>query len=88
MPIKRSAYKELRKGGRRHLRNVSAKSELKGIIKNIERLISAKKTDEAKKTLSVAVSKIDRASSKGIIRFNTASRNISRLMKKLAALGK
>ena len=85
MPIKKSAYKELRKARSRHFKNISTKSELKTITKSFDRLINDKKTDEAKKAIDDVVSKINRAASKGVIRPNTAARKISRLMKKLSS---
>lgn len=88
MPVKRSAYKELRKAKLRHFKNISTKSELKTLAKKFEKLVSANKADEAKKTLRALVSKINKASSKGIMKKNTASRKISRLMKKLSASAK
>ena len=84
MPRERTAYKELRKAKKRHFKNISTKSDLRTSIKDFESLIKAKKTDEAKKTLSSLVSKLDKAASKGIIKNNTASRKISRLMKKIS----
>lgn len=84
MPIKRSAYKELRKARARHFKNISTRSELKTLVKNFEKLIHDKKIEEAKKIIASIVSKIDRAASKGVIKNNTASRKISRLMKKLS----
>ena len=84
MPIKRSAYKELEKSKPRHLRNISAKSELKTLVKKFEKLLSEKKPDEAKKDINYLVSKMGKAASKGIIKKNTASRKISRLMRKLS----
>ena len=84
MPVKRSAYKEIRKAKLRHYKNISTKTELKTISKKFLQLIEAKKTDEAKKSINALISKIDRAASKGIIKRNTASRKISRLMKKLS----
>ena len=88
MPIKKSSYKELRKSKPRHLRNIATKSELKTLIKKINTLVAAKKSDEAKKTIASIVSKIDRAASKGVIKRNAASRKISRLMKKLSSPAK
>ena len=88
MPIKRTAYKELKKSKVRHLKNISTKSELKTFAKKIEKLLSDKKTEEVKKEISSLVSKIDRAASKGVIKKNTASRKIARLMKKLSSLAK
>ena len=84
MPIKKSAYKELRKARIRHFKNISTISELKTLVKKFEKLIFDKKVEEAKKTRDFLMSKINRAASKGIIHKNTASRKISRLMKKLS----
>ena len=88
MPIKRSAYKELRKAKLRHFKNISTKTELKTLAKKFQKLVETKKADEAKKKISSLISKIDRAASKGIIKANTASRKISRLMKRLSKLSK
>ena len=88
MPIKKAAYKELRKAKKRHFANIATRSELRTLAKTFESLLSNKKTDEAKKALSELVSKIDRAASKGVIKNNSASRKISRLMKKLSSSAK
>jgi small subunit ribosomal protein S20 len=88
LPVKRAAFKELRKSKKRHFKNISVRSELKTITKSFDSLISAKKFDDAKKAINGVVSKIDRAASKGIIKRNTAARKISRLMKKLSATAK
>lgn len=84
MPIKRSAYKEIRKAKLRHYKNVSTRTELRTLAKKFQKLIDTKKIDEAKKMMGSLVSKIDRAASKGIIKSPAASRKISRLMKKLS----
>ena len=88
MPIKKAAYKELRKAKKRHYKNISTKSDLRTSVKNLESLITAKKFDDAKKLLPSLISKLDKAASKGIIKKNTASRKISRLMKKLSGTAK
>lgn len=88
MPIKKSAYKELRKSRKRHIRNISIKSELRTMSKKFEKLISDKKLDEAKAFLKSLCSVIDKASSRGILHKNAASRKTSRLMKRLAPLTK
>lgn len=84
MPIKRSAYKEIRKAKLKHFKNISTRTELRTLAKKFEKLVADKKSDDAKKAIATLVSKIDRAASKGIIKRNTASRKISRLMKKLS----
>jgi len=83
MPQKRSAYKEMRKSKKKHLRNIAVTSEMKSSIKKYNALLEAKKMDEAKEYLKVVSSKLSRASGKGIIHKSTASRKISRLSKKL-----
>ncbi len=84
MPIKRTAYKEVRKSKLRHFKNISTVSEFKTLTKKVERLISGKKIDEAKGLIRALISKIDKAASKGVIHKNAASRRISRLMAKIS----
>ena len=84
MPIKRSSYKNLRKSRVKHLRNIATKHELKTLAKDFEKLISEKKAEEAKKAIPGILSKINRAATKGIIKKNTASRKIARLMSRLS----
>ncbi len=86
MPIERTAFKELRKSKLRHFKNVSTKTELKTLVKNFEKLAAGSKPDEAKKALGIVISKIDKAASKGVLKNNTASRKIARLMKKFSSL--
>ena len=88
MPIKRASFKDLRKSKKRHLKNITIRTELHTLSKKFDTLVSGKKTSEAKDALRSLLSKIDKASSKGIIHKNAASRRSSRLMKRLAALSK
>lgn len=88
MPIKKAAYKAIKKSRVKHLRNVTIKSELRTLTKKFDRLVTAKKIDEAKKAVDTMISKLSRAASKGVIHKNTASRKISRLRKRLAASAK
>ncbi|MDP3730861.1 MAG: 30S ribosomal protein S20 [Candidatus Omnitrophota bacterium] len=88
MPIKRASFKDLRKSNRRHLRNISIRSELHSHSKKVEELIAAKKGDEAGAALKIFISKLGKAASKGIIHKNAASRKSSRLMKRISALSK
>jgi len=85
LPREKTAYKELRKAKRRHFRNISAKTELKTFAKKFEKLVASKKSDEAGKMIKTLMSKLNKAAAKGIIHKNTASRKISRLMKRLAS---
>lgn len=83
MPILHAAYKSIKVTERRTIRNQSLKSRLKRETKKFIELLGSKKVDQAKKEVSKLISEIDKASSKGIIHRNAASRKKSRLMKKL-----
>jgi len=85
MPILHASYKDIKRSAKKALRNQSVKSELKTETKKFLDLISSKKMEEAKKQLNLLMSHIDKAKLKGIIHKNTASRKISRLMRKLQA---
>jgi small subunit ribosomal protein S20 len=83
MPILHASYKDIKQSAKRGLRNQSVKSELKTETKKFLDLISSNKMEEAKKQLAYLISQLDKAQSKGIVHKNTASRKISRLMKKI-----
>lgn len=83
MPIKKSAFKELRKAKKRHLKNIRITSEIKTLNKKFLTLLDEKKVEEAKKLLQQLISKLDNAANKKIIHKNTASRKKSRLMRRL-----
>ena len=51
-------------------------------------MVDDKKADEAKAEILKTVRMIDKATSKGILKKNTAARKKFRLMKKLKGLGK
>lgn len=60
---------------------------MKDAIKNFKKLVSEKKKDEASKFVSMVYKAIDKATKRGIIKKNTASRKksgISRLLKSIA----
>jgi small subunit ribosomal protein S20 len=83
MPHSHSAAKRLRQSKKRHRRRQAIISEIKGLVKKYSRALSAQNADEAKKLLKTIVSKLSRASSRGVIHKNTAARRISRLTRKL-----
>lgn len=83
MPQKRSAYKEIRKAKKKHLRNIGISSEVKTLVKKFNFLLSEKKINQAKEFLRVVSSKLNKAATKGVMHKNTVSRKISRLSKKL-----
>ena len=67
MPIKKSAFKELRKAKKRHLRNIRVISELKTLNKKFVNFVDEKNTEQAKKILNQLIVKLDKAATKKII---------------------
>jgi small subunit ribosomal protein S20 len=86
MPRKKSAFKELRKSKKRHLRNIRITSELKRLNKNFTGLLEKKDIEQAKKVLQQLASKLDKAATKQVIPRNKASRKKSRLKRSLNKL--
>ena len=56
------------------------------MFKKVETAIAANDKELAKANLSLAISEIEKACSKGVIHRNTASRKVSRLTKKVNSL--
>jgi small subunit ribosomal protein S20 len=81
-----SAMKRARQALKRNLRNKAICSVVKTVIKKVETAIASGNREDAGKTLIEAIKAIDKAASKGVIHKNTASRNISRLTRKVNAL--
>lgn len=76
MPHHKSAKKRVRTNEVRRLRNVEAKSRVRGAIKRVR---TAASREEAQTALRDAVSTLDRAAKKGIVKAGTADRQKSRL---------
>ena len=75
----KSAKKRILVSKKKELRNKSAKSKIKTLIKKVEAAIEAGDKAEAEAALKVVISEISKAASKGIFHKNTAARKISRL---------
>ncbi|NTU58174.1 MAG: 30S ribosomal protein S20 [Chlorobiaceae bacterium] len=80
MPLHKSAEKRLRQASRRNERNRARKKELKGLLKNMQKLIdaNAQKT-EVEAAYRSAVQKLDRLGVKNYIHANKASRKKAQL---------
>ena len=78
----RSAEKMIRVAERRRVRNRAVKSAVKTFIRKAERGIFGGADDSAALVVE-AISKLDKAASKGILHPRNAARRKSRLMKKL-----
>jgi small subunit ribosomal protein S20 len=80
-----SAMKRARQAVKRNLRNRTIRSTVKTILKKVESSIASGNREDAGKALIEATKTLNKAASKGVIKKNTASRNISRLTKKVNA---
>ena len=65
----------------RAARNKSIRSEVKTAIKKVEAAVSANDKEAATTALTVAISTIESAASKGVYHKNNAARKVSRLAK-------
>lgn len=83
MPRTKSAKKALRQSLTRRTKNIVRKRNLKNEIKKIQKFITEKKTDEAKKTLPVLMKTVDKIAKTGLIKKGKASRIKSRIAKRL-----
>lgn len=84
MPITASAKKALRQNRTRRVRNAAKKAAYKKAVKTYRQLASAKKTDEAAKSLAITYQLLDKAAKTNAISKNKASRLKSRLAKQLS----
>ncbi len=80
MAITSSAKKAIRNSARKRVFNVRRLTEMRGVVKDIKKLIVEKKKDEATALLSKAYKAIDKAAKRGVIKKNTAARKKSRLV--------
>ncbi len=83
MPIIKSAKKALRQSERKRVFNLRRKREMKTQVKEIQKLLTENKTEEALKLIPTAYKAIDKAAKRGVIKKNTASRKKSRLSKSI-----
>jgi len=81
MPVTTSAKKALRQSLRRRKRNLVYKNKIKALIKEVQKLVSQKKTKEAKALLPQIYKILDKATKVGVIKENTAARKKSRITK-------
>lgn len=87
MATHRSAEKRARQNKKRQRRNSSVKSGVKTRVKAVLGAVEGKKKEDARAELARAISVIDKAAAKGVLKRNTASRKISRLTRKVNRLG-
>jgi len=81
----KSAEKRSRQNEQRHQRNVSTRSKVKTYIKSVVAAVEAKDKEGALNALKLAIPVIAKAGAKGVYHQKTASRQISRLTRRVNA---
>lgn len=81
------ARKRIRRNARRTEINGARVSRIRSFIKKVELALEGGKKDEAAEALKAAQPEIARGVAKGVMHKNTAARKISRLSKRVKALG-
>ena len=82
----KSAIKRIRRISKQTIVNKARKSKYKNALKKMNLLIESKKKSEATKFLSKLNSELMKIAKTGIIKKQNASRNISRITKKIASI--
>ena len=86
MPNTKSAIRRVKKTKLQSKVNKIRKSKYKSVLKQMSTYIAAKKMDEAKKFFPKFQSQLMKIAKTGIIKKQNASRNVSRITKKIASL--
>ena len=84
----KSAAKRARQTPKKTLRNSAAKGAVRSFERKLRTAITEKDTKSAEDLLKTYTSKIARAASKGIIKFQSMSRKVSRLSHQVSNLTK
>ena len=82
----KSAIKRIRRISKQTVVNKARKSRFKNALKKMNQLIEAKKKSEALKFLPKLNSELMKIAKTGIIKKQNASRNVSRITKKISSL--
>ncbi|MGA2367976.1 MAG: 30S ribosomal protein S20 [Dehalococcoidia bacterium] len=88
MPKTKTAEKSARSAARKAERNKAIRSSTRTDVAKAEKLVTGKKSEDARAAVVQAISSLDKAARKRVIHRNTAARKKSRLMKKLNASNK
>jgi small subunit ribosomal protein S20 len=81
------AKKRIRRNAKRSDINHSRISRVRSFIKQVESALAEGKKAEAAEALKMAQPELARGVARGVLHKNTAARKISRLSKRVAALG-
>jgi len=79
----KNAKKKIKVIAKKKKSNNDYKTSMRTAIKNVEKAVIASDKDKAADALGVAIKRIDKATSKGVVTKNFCARNKSRLTKKV-----
>ncbi len=82
----KSAKKRILVSQKKHDRNKSIKSGVKTAIRKVEAAVEANDKAAAEEALKNAISRINKAASKGVYHKNNAARKVSRITKEVNTL--
>lgn len=86
MPNMKNAKKKVKQIAKQKVGNNEYKASMRTAIKNVEKAVNENNKEKATQNLRVAIKRIDKAASKGVVASNTCARNKSRLTKKVNAM--
>lgn len=81
----KSAEKRMRQSEEARLRNASIRSTVRTAVKKVRVALDQNDTAKVEDLLRMATRTIDKAKTKGVLKANTASRKVGRLMKAVQA---
>ena len=81
------AKKRVRRNNKHEQINKARRSRIRTFVKKVELALAAGNADEAKVALKAAQPELMRGVTKGVLHKKTASRKVSRLAKRVKALG-
>lgn len=82
----KSAKKRILVNTKKAERNKAIRSKVKTMVKKVDAAVAAKDKELATANLSLAVSEINKACSKGVMHKNTAARKVSRITKSVSKI--
>lgn len=83
MPNMKNAKKAVLTTTKRKVNNNDFKASMKTAMKNVEKAVIAKDKNQAQEELKIAIKRLDKAMSAGVVTSNFVARNKSRLTKKV-----
>lgn len=82
----KNAKKKIKVIAKKKKSNNEYKTSMRTAMKNVEKAILANDKDKANDALGVAIKRLDKATSKGVVTKNFCARNKSRLTKKVSEM--